>query len=113
GLYHRLNVFPISLPPLRDRGKDVELLGQAFLDELNERHGTKKHFPAAVKEMLMSYPWPGNVRELINCVRRAGVMSEGRFITAGDLGLPETDSGPAVTLAEIRSKAEKDAIEHA
>src|SRR5579859_729142 len=74
-LYHRLNVFPISLPPLRDRGKDVDLLAQAFLDELNERHSTKKHFPAAVKEMLMSYPWPGNVRELKNYVQRAHIMS--------------------------------------
>jgi DNA-binding NtrC family response regulator len=46
-------------------------------------------------------------------VRRAVVMSEGRFITASDLGLPESDNGPAVTLAEIRSKAEKDAIENA
>jgi DNA-binding NtrC family response regulator len=53
------------------------------------------------------------VRELINCVRRAVVMSEGRFITASDLGLPEADNGPAVTLAEIRSKAERDAVEHA
>jgi DNA-binding NtrC family response regulator len=53
------------------------------------------------------------VRELINCVRRAVVMSEGRFITAADLGLPHSVRTPVATLAEIRSKAEKDAIEQA
>src|ERR1700751_2239135 len=58
-LYHRLNVFPISLPPLRERGKDVELLAQAFLDELNERYSTNKQFPASIKETMLSYAWPG------------------------------------------------------
>jgi len=62
---------------------------------------------------MSNYGWPGNVRELINCVRRAVVMSEGRFITASDLGLPQSANAPPVTLAEIRSKAEKDAIEQA
>jgi DNA-binding NtrC family response regulator len=75
-LYHRLNVFPISLPPLRERGKDVELLAQSFLDELNEQHGTKKHYSAAVFEKMLSYPWPGNVRELKNYVQRAFIMSD-------------------------------------
>ncbi|HKR47364.1 MAG TPA: sigma-54 dependent transcriptional regulator [Paraburkholderia sp.] len=74
-LYHRLNVFPISLPPLRERGKDVELLAQSFLDELNDQHGTTKSFPAAVEETLLSYPWPGNVRELRNYVQPAYIMS--------------------------------------
>ncbi len=56
---------------------------------------------------------PGNVRELINCVRRAVVMSEGRFITEVDLGLPVASSERAKTLAEIRTKAEMAAIEDA
>ena len=74
-LYHRLNVFPISLPPLRERGDDIELLAQSFLDELNARFNTRKHFPPAVRDMLRSYPWPGNVRELRNYVQRAHIMS--------------------------------------
>jgi DNA-binding NtrC family response regulator len=74
-LYHRLNVVPISLPPLRERGNDIELLAQSFLDELNDQHGTKKHFPTAIKDTLLSYRWPGNVRELRNYVQRAYIMS--------------------------------------
>lgn len=74
-LYHRLNVFPINLPPLADRGDDIELLAQSFLDDLNERHGTQKRFPPAVQDLLRSYEWPGNVRELRNYVQRAHIMS--------------------------------------
>jgi DNA-binding NtrC family response regulator len=92
-LYHRLNVFPISLPPLRERGNDVWLLAQAFLDELNERHGSRKQFPPAVRDMMLSYPWPGNVRELKNYVQRA-------FIMAG----PDADSTAAVPLQISLSK---------
>ncbi|MGN6318520.1 sigma-54-dependent transcriptional regulator [Trinickia sp.] len=92
-LYHRLNVFPISLPPLRERGNDVWLLAQAFLDELNDRHGSRKQFPPAVKDMMLSYPWPGNVRELKNYVQRA-------FIMAG----PDADSTAAVPLQISLSK---------
>lgn len=92
-LYHRLNVFPISLPPLRERGNDVWLLAQAFLDEHNERHGTHKQFPPGVKDMMLSYPWPGNVRELKNYVQRA-------FIMAG----PDADSTAAVPLQISLSK---------
>ncbi|HEX7685175.1 MAG TPA: sigma-54 dependent transcriptional regulator [Trinickia sp.] len=92
-LYHRLNVFPISLPPLRERGNDVWLLAQAFLEELNDRHGTRKQFPPAVRDMMLSYPWPGNVRELKNYVQRA-------FIMAG----PDANSTAAVPLQISLSK---------
>jgi DNA-binding NtrC family response regulator len=92
-LYHRLNVFPISLPPLRERGNDVWLLAEAFLEELNERHNSRKQFPPAVRDMMLSYPWPGNVRELKNYVQRA-------FIMAG----PDADSTAAVPLQISLSK---------
>ncbi|QQC65295.1 sigma-54-dependent transcriptional regulator [Paraburkholderia ginsengisoli] len=111
-LYHRLNVFPISLPPLRDRGKDVELLAQAFLDELNERHSTKKHFPPAVKEMLMSYPWPGNVRELKNYVQRAHIMSgtdsDSTATVPLQITLSKPAAGTAITIPFGTSLAEAD-----
>ncbi|MBB3258845.1 DNA-binding NtrC family response regulator [Paraburkholderia bannensis] len=111
-LYHRLNVFPINLPPLRERGKDVELLAQAFLDELNERHGTKKQFPAAVREMLATYPWPGNVRELKNYVQRAHIMAgnEGDLTAAVPLqiSLSKPVAGTAVTIPFGTSLADAD-----
>ncbi|CAM2177373.1 DNA-binding transcriptional activator/ornithine decarboxylase inhibitor AtoC [Paraburkholderia sacchari] len=111
-LYHRLNVFPISLPPLRERGKDVELLAQAFLDELNERHGTKKQFPAAVRETLASYPWPGNVRELKNYVQRAHIMAgaEGELTAAVPLqiSISKPVAGTAVTIPFGTSLADAD-----
>ncbi|WP_028219332.1 sigma-54-dependent transcriptional regulator [Paraburkholderia oxyphila] len=111
-LYHRLNVFPISLPPLRERGKDVELLAQAFLDELNERHGTKKQFPAAVREMLGGYPWPGNVRELKNYVQRAHIMAgaEGDLTAAVPLqiSISRPVAGTAVTIPFGTSLADAD-----
>jgi len=101
-LYHRLNVFPISLPPLRERGNDVWLLAQAFLDELNERHGTRTQFPPAVKDMMLSYPWPGNVRELKNYVQRAFIMAgPDAHSTAAvplQISLSKPSTGTAVTI---------------
>ncbi|AUT68977.1 sigma-54-dependent transcriptional regulator [Paraburkholderia hospita] len=111
-LYHRLNVFPISLPPLRERGKDVELLAQAFLDDLNEQHTTKKHFPPAVKEMLLSYPWPGNVRELKNYVQRAHIMagtdSDSTATVPLQISLSKPTAGTAITIPFGTSLAEAD-----
>ncbi|WP_233835694.1 sigma-54-dependent transcriptional regulator [Paraburkholderia sp. ZP32-5] len=113
-LYHRLCVLRLIEPPLRERGGDIKLLANYALSMYKQDGARKLRGLSSDAIVAMSnYPWPGNVRELINCVRRAVVMSEGRFITANDLGLPEADNAPAVTLAEIRSKAEKDAIEHA
>jgi len=113
-LYHRLCVLRLVEPPLRERGGDIKLLANYALSMYKQDGARKLRGLSSGAIVAMSnYAWPGNVRELINCVRRAVVMSEGRFINASDLGLPETDNGPAVTLAEIRSKAEKDAIEHA
>ncbi|CAG4895895.1 sigma-54-dependent transcriptional regulator [Paraburkholderia gardini] len=111
-LYHRLNVFPIGLPPLRERGKDVDLLAQAFLDELNERHSTKKHFPQAVKDMFMSYPWPGNVRELKNYVQRAHIMSGAESDSTAtvplQISLSKPAAGTTVTIPFGTSLAEAD-----
>ena len=75
-LYYRLNVFPIQLPPLRERGDDVELLAEKFLAELNQAEGTAKHFTRACLERLHRHSWPGNVRELQNVVRRAFILAE-------------------------------------
>jgi DNA-binding NtrC family response regulator len=75
-LMYRLAVFPITLPPLRARGDDVELLARQFLSELNQEAHTDKVFSDASLALLRSHPWPGNVRELKNCVQRAFILGD-------------------------------------
>jgi two-component system, NtrC family, response regulator AtoC len=76
-LFYRLNVFPIQLPPLRERGDDIELLADHVLAELNAEAGTAKHFTRACLDRLHRHSWPGNVRELQNVIRRAFILAEG------------------------------------
>ncbi|WP_332675211.1 sigma-54-dependent transcriptional regulator [Aromatoleum sp.] len=75
-LYHRLNVFPIHLPPLRERGTDIELLAEHFLAELNEQEHTNKRFSSDAIAALYAHNWPGNVRELKNYVHRAYILAD-------------------------------------
>ena len=75
-LFHRLNVFPISMPPLRERGTDIELLAQHFLDILNKRESTTKSFAPGTIAALYAHSWPGNVRELKNYVQRAYILAD-------------------------------------
>jgi len=79
-LLYRLNVFPIELPPLRDRLSDLPLLAEHFLRGIGEQEGRRRRFSAAALEQLAGYHWPGNVRELRNAVQRAYVMAEGEEI---------------------------------
>jgi DNA-binding NtrC family response regulator len=113
-LFHRLCVLRLDEPPLRERGGDIKLLAQHALD-LYRRDGARKirGFSSDALSAMFNYGWPGNVRELINCVRRAVVMAEGRFITAQDLGLPGTETRAGRTLAQIRCDAERAAVREA
>ncbi|HBL65362.1 MAG TPA: sigma-54-dependent Fis family transcriptional regulator, partial [Achromobacter sp.] len=63
-LYYRLSVFPIELPPLRERGDDILLLARRFLQAQNQESGRNKYFSPEASEILKQYEWPGNVREL-------------------------------------------------
>jgi formate hydrogenlyase transcriptional activator len=77
-LYYRLNVFPIQLPPLRERKEDIPLLVRYLAQRYGARLG--KRIPAvsqATMDVLQAYPWPGNVRELENVIERAMILSEG------------------------------------
>jgi Nif-specific regulatory protein len=76
-LYYRLNVFPIYLPPLRERKTDILLLADAFLERYaRENHKDIRRFSTPAIDMLMEYHWPGNVRELENCIERAVLLCE-------------------------------------
>ncbi len=98
-LFHRLNVFPLKIPSLRERGKDIHLLAQHFLDELNASHATDKQFSANALSSLLSYHWPGNVRELRNVIQRAYILSD-HLIDASVLEVDVLkESATALTLA--------------
>ena len=78
-LYYRLNVFPISIPPLRARPEDVPLLVRYFVQKFSRRQNkTVEYVPADVMDALTHYSWPGNVRELENLIERAVLLSSGR-----------------------------------
>jgi DNA-binding NtrC family response regulator len=94
-LLYRLMVFPIVIPPLRERGQDVLLLAQTFLDELNEKHGTDKRLDPTASGTLAAHSWPGNVRELRNVVERAFILSRGDTIEAVSIPLPHRAAAPA------------------
>ena len=70
------NVFPIALPPLRERGDDIELLAEHFLDELNREAGAQKNFDPRRARAPAQHRWPGNVRELKNVVQRAFILAD-------------------------------------
>jgi transcriptional regulator with GAF, ATPase, and Fis domain len=85
-LYYRLNVYPIKLPPLRERRDDVPLLATHFLETYKKR--SNKNITGITKKAmtwLRRYDWPGNVRELENAVERAVIIAQGRLITVDDL----------------------------
>lgn len=93
-LYYRLNVFPIDLPPLRDRLEDVPLLAEHFLEGLNEREGTRKRLSEAALQALAFDRWPGNVRELRNAVHRGFILAEGDVIEVGNLPIGSASIAP-------------------
>lgn len=110
-LYYRLNIFPINIPPLREREGDVSLLVEAFVAKLRKKHNKKiKRIPAKVMESLESYAWPGNVRELINVIERAVIVNEGPEFRLADkidaLPAPISYEYPAAESGETKALAE-------
>jgi formate hydrogenlyase transcriptional activator len=78
-LFYRLNVFPIQIPPLRERPEDIPLLVRYFVQKFSRRQNkTVEYIPAPVMEAMANYPWPGNVRELENLIERAVLLSPGK-----------------------------------
>jgi formate hydrogenlyase transcriptional activator len=90
-LYYRLNVFPVILPPLRERRDDIPMLARYFVNRFARRMGRQiETIPTAVMDALVRYPWPGNIRELQNVIERAVILSTGSAlkIPIGDLEPP-------------------------
>jgi DNA-binding NtrC family response regulator len=101
-LWYRLNVFPISLPPLRERAGDIEVLAEHFLAELNAANGTAKRWSVPARAALLRHGWPGNVRELKNLAHRAYILGE---MEIGTDCLPSEVTGNNVSSPTTLSRA--------
>ncbi|MBW2633264.1 MAG: sigma 54-interacting transcriptional regulator, partial [Deltaproteobacteria bacterium] len=115
-LYYRLNVFPIYMPPLRERKTDILLLADYFLEKYARENGKSiKRFSTPSIDMLIDYHWPGNVRELENCIERAVLLCEEGVIHSYHLPPTlqtgtETGTIPTYSLQEAVSKLEKEML---
>ncbi|HAK47121.1 MAG TPA: sigma-54-dependent Fis family transcriptional regulator [Spirochaeta sp.] len=118
-LYYRLNVFPINMPPLRDRKSDIILLADAFVEKyarLNNKDIKRISTPAI--ELLISYHWPGNVRELENCIERAVLLTSdgvihGNLLPPSLQSAESTDSAPFSGLQDALDRLEVEMLEDA
>ena len=93
-LYYRLNVVPLTIPPLRERPDDIPPLIDHFLARIRERTGQTHRIPPETFELLRGYAWPGNIRELENALEHACVMCDGETILPRDLPLVLQNAGP-------------------
>ena len=113
-LYFRIQVMPVEMPPLRDRGQDVVLLAEEFLTRYGAEYGRGKfHLSRNAEKAMLSYHWPGNVRELENKVQKALVQAVHGVIQPADLGLGDVQAQAKEsprTLKEAREIVEREVI---
>jgi Nif-specific regulatory protein len=115
-LYYRLNVFPLHIPPLRERKSDIVLLADYFTEKYAEKNGKLiKRISTPAIDLLTSYSWPGNVRELENCIERAVILSQDMVIHSYNLppslqSAVSTNTEPTTTLEAALSRLEKELI---
>jgi len=115
-LFYRLNVFPIHVPPLRERKSDIILLADHFAEKFAEKNGKLiKRISTPAIDLLMSYSWPGNVRELENCIERAVILSTDAVVHSYNLppslqSAASTSTGPTTTLDAALARLEKELI---
>lgn len=95
-LFHRINEFTLRMPTLKERGEDVLLFANFFLDQANEELGKQLiGFDANVSQALLAYHWPGNLRQMKNIIKRATLLAQGSFITLNELGEELFETTPA------------------
>jgi DNA-binding NtrC family response regulator len=121
-LYYRLNVFPITIPPLRERREDIPQLTEIFLKQMNRfNHRGIHYIHPLVMDAFQRYLWPGNIRELQNLVERACILETSSILTPAsfptELFANEPSAGPIhvetqLTLADVRSRAVREAEMH-
>jgi len=104
-LYYRLNVFPVRMPPLRERPEDIPLLVRHFVQQFSRRNNRNiDTIPSHAMDALVNYHWPGNIRELQNVIERAVIVSRGSVLT---LPLAEFKSAPARSTVANRARPAK------
>ncbi|VAX21572.1 Response regulator of zinc sigma-54-dependent two-component system [hydrothermal vent metagenome] len=111
-LYYRINVVPVSLPPLRERGNDIELLANHYLEKFGVTMGKKlRGFTADVMRKMNGYNWPGNIRELRNLVERAVILNNGPLVNRIDI--PEKSGKEIITYTANSDLELKDVVAEA
>jgi len=106
-LYYRLNVFPIQIPPLRERREDVPLLVRYFVQKFSRRQNkTVEYVPADAMDALANYRWPGNVRELENLIERAVLLSPGKELRVPVSELKQANGAMGVGVSSGRAGEE-------
>jgi transcriptional regulator with GAF, ATPase, and Fis domain len=107
-LYYRLNVVTLKLPPLRERGEDVIVLGKFFLQKYAKEFGSKvKGFTPAATVAMKKYAWPGNIRELENRIKKAVVLADKPLLGADDLDLKPENLDPIMPLLQAKEEFQK------
>jgi formate hydrogenlyase transcriptional activator len=109
-LYYRLNVFPIRIPPLRDRREDIPLLVSYFVQKFSKQmQKNVEAVPTAVMKGLTAWDWPGNIRELENFIERAVIVTRGKSLEAplGELRKTDTDKATHVVRKEQKHIVEE------
>ncbi|MBD3321395.1 MAG: sigma-54-dependent Fis family transcriptional regulator, partial [Chitinivibrionales bacterium] len=110
-LFFRLNVMPVTVPPMRERGEDSLLLARFFLKHYCESMGNPGcKFSREAEKAILLYDWPGNVREIMNRVQRAVITAAGKAVSKEDLGLESSDGPAYATLKDAREEIDREMI---
>jgi transcriptional regulator with PAS, ATPase and Fis domain len=110
-LFYRLSVFPVSVPPVRERGEDALLLARFFLRRYAQSYGkTQCRLSREAEKAILVYDWPGNVREIQNRMQRAMITAAGQAISSGDLGLADDPVTVSENLREAREAVDRELI---
>lgn len=110
-LYYRLNVVPITIPPLRERREDIAALSESVLEKLNLSKKLSKRFDPAVIDLLRQYDFPGNVRELVNTIERMIILGEGNTLVIGDLPAEIRNQSSILSDSSLKQAPLKEALE--
>ncbi len=112
-LYYRLNVFPLLLPPLRERIDDIPIIVRHFVQKFSTKMGKRiEQIPTSAMEMLQAYTWPGNVRELENIIERAVILTSGTKLELDESLVPSQERSVARPVGSTLEEVERDHIRH-